>query len=85
MDRVKKLENRLESMRYIGNVLSRTLNIDDLLTLIIDEMTKLMSAERSTLFIVDKKNGEIWSKIAQKEEIREIRQKIGKGLSGWVA
>lgn len=85
MDRVKKLEKRLESIRYIGNVLSRTLNIDDLLTLIIDEMTKLMNAERSTLFVVDRKHNEIWSKIAQKSEIREIRQEIGKGLSGWVA
>lgn len=85
MDRIQKLERNLEAVRYIGTVLSKSLKIDELLTLIIDEMTKLMSAERGSLFIVDRKHNELWSKIAQKSEMKEIRVKIGMGVSGWVA
>lgn len=85
MQRIEKLERNLEAVRHIGQVLSRTLDIDELLHLIIGEMTKLMNAERSSLFIVDRQSNEIWSKIAEKSEIREIRVKIGTGVSGWVA
>jgi signal transduction histidine kinase len=85
MQRIEKLERNLEAVRHIGQVLSKTLDVDELLYLIIGEMTKLMSAERSSLFIVDKQQNEIWSKIAEKSEIREIRVSIGTGVSGWVA
>jgi signal transduction histidine kinase len=47
-------------------------------------VTKLMHAERGTLYIVDSEKGELWSKIAQKAEIKEIRLKIGVGISGHV-
>jgi signal transduction histidine kinase len=50
-----------------------------------DEVTRLMNAERSTFYIVDSERGELWSKIAQKAEIMEIRLKIGVGIAGNVA
>jgi K+-sensing histidine kinase KdpD/putative methionine-R-sulfoxide reductase with GAF domain len=72
-------------MQQIGKALSSVLNRDRLLILIMEEVTKLIEAERGTLYIVDEEKGEIWSKIAQKAEIKEIRQKIGVGISGYVA
>ena len=78
-------ELQLSSIQHIGIALSSVLNQDELLILIMNELTKLMNAERSTLYIVDNEKGELWSKIAQKAEIKEIRQKIGKGISGYVA
>ena len=83
--RFEKLEKQLQSVKQIGNSLSSTLYLDDLLPKIIAEVTKLMNAERSTLFLVDYEKNEIWSKIAEKSEIKVIRQKIGQGISGWVA
>jgi K+-sensing histidine kinase KdpD len=88
MELKKQLERKqleMRSMQQIGKALSSVLNRDKLLILIMDEVTKLIGAERGTLYIVDQEKGEIWSKIAQKAEIREIRLKIGVGISGYVA
>ncbi len=83
--KIKIKENQLHSIQQIGQSLSSELNRDRLLLLIMDEVTKLMHAERGTLFIVDSEKGELWSKIAQKAEIKEIRLKIGVGIAGYVA
>jgi signal transduction histidine kinase len=82
---LRQKERELSSIQGIGEALSSALNLDRLLRLIIPEISKLMDAERSTLFIVDHERKEIWSKIAQKAEIKEIRQPLGKGISGYVA
>ncbi len=78
-------EKEIYSIQRIGRALSSTLRLDELLKLIMQEITVLMDADRSTLFLVDKQRGEIWSKIALKAEVKEIRLPIGKGISGYVA
>ncbi|RMF55850.1 MAG: GAF domain-containing protein [Calditrichaeota bacterium] len=78
-------EREVYSIHRIGKALSSTLQLDELLRLIIQEITSLMNADRGTLYIVDHAAGEIWSKIALKAEIKEIRQKLGRGISGVVA
>ena len=89
---VENLKNQLErkinemhSMQQIGKTLSSVLDRDRLLILIMEEVTRLMNAERGTLYIVDTEKGELWSKIAQKAEITEIRLKVGVGIAGHVA
>ena len=62
--------NEMHSMQQIGKTLSSVLDRDRLLILIMDEVTSLMNAERGTLYIVDEEQGELWSKIAQKAEIK---------------
>ena len=82
---LQQKEKELYSIQKIGQALSSTLNLDDLLNLIMNETTTLMNADRSTLYLIDKPKKEIWSKIALKAEIKEIRQKFGVGISGYVA
>lgn len=82
---LKRKQIEMHSIQQIGKALSSVLNRDKLLILIMDEVTKLMHAERGTLYIVDTEKGELWSKIAQKAEIKEIRLKIGVGIAGFVA
>jgi HD-GYP domain-containing protein (c-di-GMP phosphodiesterase class II) len=60
-------------------------DIEKLLSLIMEEITRVLEAERSSLFLVDHTTGEIWSHIAQKSEISEIRLPIGKGIAGYTA
>ena len=79
--RVEKLTALLE----VGKAMASERNLDRLLQLILGEVTKVMEAERSSLFLVDKERNELWSKIAQGLEVREIRLKIGMGISGYVA
>ena len=63
--RLEKKENEMRSIQQIGKALSSVLNRDKLLILIMDEVTKLINAERRTLYVVDGEKGELWSKIAQ--------------------
>src|SRR5262245_30207254 len=65
--------------------LSRELNLTRLLQVIMDKASRLMNADRSSLFVVDTERGELWSKIAQGLEVREIRVPIGQGIAGMVA
>ncbi|MFN3477588.1 MAG: HD domain-containing phosphohydrolase, partial [Candidatus Methylomirabilales bacterium] len=80
-ERVAKLTALLE----VGKAMTAERNLDRLLSLILREVTQVMEADRSSLFLVDKERGELWSKIAQGLEIREIRIKIGEGIAGYVA
>jgi K+-sensing histidine kinase KdpD len=84
-NQLKRKINEMHSMQQIGKTLSSVLDRDRLLILIMDEVTRLMNAERGTLYIVENEKGELWSKIAQKAEIKEIRLKIGVGIAGHVA
>ena len=82
---LKRKTIEMSAIKQIGKALSSELNTERLLLLIMDEVTRLMNAERSTFYIVDSERGELWSKIAQKAEIKEIRLKIGTGIAGHVA
>lgn len=84
-NQLKRKINEMRSMQQIGKTLSSVLDRDRLLVLIMEEVTRLMDAERGTLYIVENEKGELWSKIAQKAEIKEIRLKIGVGIAGHVA
>lgn len=75
----------ISSMREIGQALSSTLSLEHLLGLIVGKVTDLMEADRSTLFLVDRKTNEIWSLIAQGEGVEEIRLPVGRGIAGTVA
>ncbi|MBD3223303.1 MAG: GAF domain-containing protein [Caldithrix sp.] len=75
----------MRALRHISRALGSELNFDRLLQKIITEVTPVVNAERSTFYIVDQERGELWSKIAQKAEIKEIRLPIGKGIAGYVA
>jgi putative ABC transport system ATP-binding protein len=48
---------------------------------------EILRADRSTLFLVDRERGELWSKVAENEGGRplEIRVPIGAGIAGHVA
>jgi signal transduction histidine kinase len=72
-------------MREIGLEMSTTIDFDHLIMTIMDKVTSLMDAERSTLYVVDRGHAEIWSKVAQGPELKEIRLPIGRGVAGWVA
>ena len=83
-----RLQTRMEKLTAlldVGKAMASERNLDRLLQLILGEVTKAMEAERSSFFLVDRERNELWSKIAQGLEVREIRIKIGTGISGYVA
>jgi len=78
-------ERKLAMMQEIGSALGSTLDLDRLLALIMEKVTELLAADRSTLYLLSDDGQELWSKVAQGGEIREIRLRTGEGIAGWVA
>jgi phosphoserine phosphatase RsbU/P len=77
--------SHLESLVNASRVLNSTLVLDEVLRLFMDFATREMRADRSTLYLVDKKRNELWSLITQGPNMVEIRLPIGQGISGRVA
>ena len=59
--------------------------IEGLIENLVFSASRLMNAERATLFLIDDTTGELWSKVAEGSEIREIRIPGDRGVAGWVA
>ncbi|MGO9835680.1 MAG: GAF domain-containing protein [Polyangiaceae bacterium] len=74
-----------KALREVGVALGTTLDLDQLLELILDRITDAVEADRATLYLLDEANDELVSRVAQGEDVRSIRLKIGHGIAGHVA
>ncbi|MDD5169419.1 MAG: HD domain-containing protein [Syntrophales bacterium] len=83
------LENQITINKKITSLLNVALNLtaevdfDRLFQLIVSQVTKVMNAERTSLYLIDWDKNEIWTTVA--EQIRQFRLPIGEGISGLVA
>ena len=63
-----------------------SLDLDDTLKRVMDEAKKLMNADRSTLWLIDRDHAEIWTRIMMADgTLKELRFPIGVGFAGQVA
>lgn len=76
-----KLHLLVEASRNVNS----SIDLDRLLGIILDAATRSISADRGTLYLLDEKTGDLWSKVAQGRNMVEIRLPLGKGLAGFVA
>ncbi len=83
LERLSKWRRRLNALLKFAKKASTTTNFDDLLQLLVDESKVVLNAERATVFVVDRKKNELWSKVASGTET--IRIPLGKGIAGAVA
>jgi adenylate cyclase len=84
----EELHKRMRTSEILLNVMhavSSELEIDKLLRSVVVKTSEAMGAERCTLFLVDRETGELWSKVAQGEQMNEIRVPRGRGIAGHVA
>lgn len=84
----QKMALSFEKMAILLDVVTSVSLILDLETLIIrivDKISEMLGAERTTLFLIDRKRQELWSKVAQELEVTEIRTPLSDGLVGHVA
>ena len=75
----KKISNLLE----IALDLTSEVEFAHLFPLIISRVTKIMNAERTSLYLIDWKRNEIWTTVA--ENVEHFSLPIGEGISGLVA
>lgn len=74
----------LVSLVKIGRSITAQTDINVLLKVIAEETKIAIQADRCTVFLLDKKKNEIWSKVALGMENQEIRVPADKGLVGYV-
>lgn len=80
-DEVKLLRSLVEASKMLNS----TLDLDQLLKLILQVATENTGADRGTIYLVDRRRHEIWSRVADGAEIVEIRLPLSQGLAGHVA
>ena len=76
-------EALLEATRSLA---SSSLNLEETLNRVMNEAKKLMNADRSTLWLLDRERNDLWTKIPQADgSLKERRVLIGVGFAGKVA
>jgi serine phosphatase RsbU (regulator of sigma subunit) len=83
-DTTRQFRN-LHTLLEVSKAMAREVRLDNLLQVIMEKTTEIMEADRSSLFLYDESRNELWSKIAQGLELKEIRFPLGVGIAGDVA
>lgn len=83
-----RLGTKVKKMFPLSDViadLGTGLDTEYLLHVVMENATRVLEADRSTLFLVDEQRQELWSKIAQGVGSKEIRLPVTAGIAGHVA
>ncbi|WP_457597367.1 HD-GYP domain-containing protein [Hydrogenimonas sp.] len=76
-------EEKLDILVKFGQVAAAGKSVDELLVEIADFACKLVDADRSSIYIYDEKNRELWTKVAM--GIPRFRIPVSKGVAGYAA
>ncbi|MFN0118732.1 MAG: HD domain-containing phosphohydrolase [Elusimicrobiota bacterium] len=75
-------KRKLALLLKFGKKAATTTHIDELLQLLVEESKAVLNADRATVFLVDRKTKELWSKVAS--GTKTIRIPMEKGIAGAV-
>jgi len=84
---IERLEHvRKQELEFINIVSEMTsdIKLSSLLQKVMSEATRMLNAERSTLFLYDEKTSELWSEVGQGLESMQIRLPSHVGIAGAV-
>lgn len=84
MGKIANILEKIAAFIEVSNELSCALSLDDLLKRIIDITIEAIGVDRSTLFLNDKQNKELFSRVAIGELTKEIRFPNNIGIAGSV-
>ena len=85
--RVQEQLAQLTSLLEVSQLLTSSLEIDELLRLILAAVSRLMEADSSSLLLVDATTNDLVYRVpvgAADDRLREVRLKAGEGVAGWV-
>lgn len=91
INKINNLEERVKELNIlqeVGNKISSTLRLKDLLNLIMLLSKETLEAEASSLMLLDEKSNELVFEVALGEKgdiIKQFRIPLGDGIAGWVA
>lgn len=69
---------------HVGQMITSEMDKDRLFEVIINQANEAMETERSTVFLYDEENDELWSLVAVGMKKQEIRIPADYGVAGWV-
>ena len=85
---VGRLQHRVEKLGVILDVAKALVaerDLERLLKLIVQAASRVVEADRCSLFLLDHERGELWSKVAQGVSMKEIRIPMDRGIAGAAA
>ena len=87
-ENVQRRAEELALLVEVGRALSSTLDLEDVLTLIMERANTLLKVEAGSLLVIDEEAEELIFQIAlgeKAEQVKPFRLKIGQGIAGLVA
>lgn len=84
-DRKVTTGSKLDLILDVTRRLMSVTDLDALLRDMAQATTKLLDADRATIFIVNREKNELWSRVALGAGVGEIRLAMGVGIAGTVA
>ncbi|MCG8557332.1 MAG: GAF domain-containing sensor histidine kinase [Proteobacteria bacterium] len=84
-DQLAREKGKLRALRDIGLALGSTLDLDQLLGVLLARVASVMDSERALLYVLEDDGSELWCKVGDDGAMRESRLKSGAGLAGWVS
>lgn len=84
----RKVAN-LSSLVEISKIINSTLDLDTLLTMIMEIIKQVLNAESGSLMLIDERGDELLYRVALGEKGKRLKErfrlKMGQGIAGWVA
>lgn len=84
-ERLRRAELRANAFQDVGLALGSTLDLDQLLELILRKTAELLEADRATLYLLDEQRGRLLSRIVIGDQAQNIELPVGEGIAGEVA
>ncbi|MFH0948341.1 MAG: ATP-binding protein [Elusimicrobiota bacterium] len=87
-NRVNQLNDKFSLLLDANRILISTLDINKLLTVIMERACKVVNAEASSLLLIDENTDELYFDVTTgvaAADVKRIRLKPGEGIAGWCA
>lgn len=87
-DRPARWDEELATLVEIGKALTSSLNLKEVLDVIMGKVGSLLKPKLWSLLLVDRESNELYFEIVVSpvvEQLKQVRLKMGEGIAGWVA
>jgi len=85
---ISRSDDALTVLRKVGKALTSSLDLDQVLQVIMDMIAKLYEPSDWSLLMIDEGKNELYFAIAvgkSADKLKKVRLKVGEGVAGWVA
>lgn len=87
-DELKRKIEELSIFNEIGKTLTSTLDIKEVLNIIMMKIRELLKPDNWSLLLIDEEKGDLYFEIVvgeRAEKLKNMRLNLGEGIAGWVA